>query len=75
KNPFDITLPTDEKDYPCLVVCHYCVRCCFGGAASAVPLRRCRFGGFIRCPDYNGRLRDIDVQTLQEVGRMIRENR
>ncbi|MDO4856516.1 MAG: alpha-L-fucosidase [Thermoguttaceae bacterium] len=24
-------------------------------------------------PDYNGRLRDIDVQTLQKVGRMIRE--
>jgi alpha-L-fucosidase len=24
-------------------------------------------------PDYNGRLRDIDVKTLQQVGRMIRE--
>jgi alpha-L-fucosidase len=25
-------------------------------------------------PDYNGRLRKIDVETLQKVGRMIREN-
>lgn len=25
-------------------------------------------------PDYNGRIREIDVQTLKEVGRMIREN-